>query len=341
MLLAEFWERIPSELVFRNIRVPAIQGKIDVFVGMRRTGKTYLTYQRILDLLKQGVSRTAVLYMNFEDDRLLPLDRAGLAALLEAFYRLHPENHDRICHFFLDEIQNVDGWPAVIRRFLDTRKVQITLTGSSGKLLSHEIATALRGRSIATEVWPMCIEEYLRMTSQNTARPASASPRAQDRWLAVLSGYIKTGGLPEVIRLGELDRRRVLQDYVSVVILKDIVERYRVKNEPLLRYFVKTLISQISKPLSLNKIGNALRSQGRKTGKNTLYQYLNYVRDCYLAFDVPIFSESARKRQSNPRKIYAIDTGLVCAQSIGASENLGRLFENLVFLDLRPCPRIS
>ena len=334
LILAEFWERSFSHLVHRPTRIGTIEGKVDVFIGMRRTGKTYLAYQRIQDLRKQGIPQSAILYLNFEDDRILPVDREGLASLLEDFYRLHPENHDRRCYLFLDEIQNVDEWPAVIRRFLDTRNVHITLTGSSAKLLSREIATSLRGRSIATEVWPMGFDEYLDATGQKAAR-SSASPRSHDFQLAALQSYLKTGGMPEVPNLQEFDRRRILQDYVSLVILKDLVERHKIKNEALLKYFVKILLTQVARPMSINKIAKDLKSQGRKTGKNTLYQYLEHIEDCFLAFSVPLFTESLRKQQTNPRKIYAIDTGMAYSQSLAHAGNLGRLFENLIFLDLK------
>ena len=128
---------------------------------MRRTGKTFMLFQEIRRLLADQVPIETILYLNFEDDRLLPMNKSELAKLLDAFYSLYPENHEKQCYLFLDEIQNVHDWPIVIRRFLDSKKVKIYLTGSSAKLLSKEIATSLRGRSIATEIWPYSFREYL------------------------------------------------------------------------------------------------------------------------------------------------------------------------------------
>ena len=127
---------------------------------MRRSGKTYFVFQHILALIKNGIPLSRILYINFEDDRLLPLYRQKLASLIEAFYTLYPENHELKCYLFLDEIQNVEDWPIVIRRFHDSKQVEIFLTGSSAKLLSKEIASNLRGRSLSTEIWPygfMCL----------------------------------------------------------------------------------------------------------------------------------------------------------------------------------------
>ena len=143
----------------REITLPSIPNKINVIIGMRRTGKTYFLLQEIKIFEIKRLSQ--VLYLNFEDDRLLPLTAPKLGELIDAFYSLHPENHDKTCYFILDEIQNVPQWEITIRHFLDTKKVNIKLTGSSAKLLSKEIATSLRGRSIATEMWPFSFKEYL------------------------------------------------------------------------------------------------------------------------------------------------------------------------------------
>ena len=335
-LLKEFQERMASDLhiVRRDTILPRLSGKIDAIIGMRRTGKTYLLLQQIQNLISSGVPPESIFYLNFEDDRLPPVTKGSLTHIVDAFYELYPENHRRECHFFLDEVQNTEDWPRVLRRLLDTRKVRITVTGSSAKLLSREIATSLRGRSLATEVWPFSFTESLKARSRVAPSPP-LSPRARDELRKDIETFLKTGGFPETTAVGEMDRRRIHQDYVSVVILKDIVERHKIKNEALLRYFIKMMITQIARPLSLNKIYNDLKSQGRVIGKNTLYQYLDFISDCFLAFSVPLFSESLRKQQSNLRKVYSIDSGLSFSHTLSTSENIGRLFEDLIYVDLR------
>ncbi len=154
ILLGEFYDRLRllSDLVVRDIELPVAPGKIKVIIGMRRSGKTYFVFQQILKLIAEGVDRNCILYINFEDDRLMPLDQEKLARLVDAFYELYPENHEKKCYLFFDEIQNVDNWPLVIRRLSDSKNLEIYLTGSSAKLLSKEIATSLRGRSLAIEM---------------------------------------------------------------------------------------------------------------------------------------------------------------------------------------------
>jgi predicted AAA+ superfamily ATPase len=130
-LLAEFWQKLHSigEIVPRDICFPNAPNKILVAIGVRRTGKTYLLYQKILTLLQEGVDPTAVLYLDFEDPRLLPLDQKKFAALVDGFYTLHPQNHDRKCYLFLDHLEQVEGWPLVVRRLHDTKQAQIFLAG--------------------------------------------------------------------------------------------------------------------------------------------------------------------------------------------------------------------
>ena len=147
--------------VRRECTFPEAKNIIKVAIGMRRSGKTTFLYQTINQLLESGIEKSQILMINFEDDRLLPMNAKKMGAFLDAFYTLYPENHDRDCYFFLDEVQNIPDWHLVVRRFFDSKNVQIYLTGSSAKLLSKEINTTLRGRSLATEIFPYSFGEYL------------------------------------------------------------------------------------------------------------------------------------------------------------------------------------
>lgn len=333
-LLLEYYDKLPIPLMRRDIKLHELIGKISVVIGMRRVGKTYLLHQKIQNLIDEGIDRTSIFYINLEDDRIPDLEKGVLASLIEGFYTLYPQNHHRHCLLFIDEVQNAPDWPRVLRRLLDTKDVSLYVTGSSSKLLSKEIATTLRGRSIATEVWPYDINEYAKIKSQ-TLPEGPMSPRMKDEYLVFLKEYLLSGGFPETVNYSELDAQRVHQDYVSVVILRDIIERHSIKNEALLRYLIKFMLTNTSKPISLNKIYNDLKSQGRPVGKNTLYEYFDHISDSYLSFLIPLYTESTRKQESNPRKIYAVDTGLAKSHILGISENMGRLFENLIYLDFR------
>lgn len=336
-LLEEFQEKIKlfNHSVPRDIKLPALDHKIKVAIGMRRVGKTYFLLQKIKEIISTTPSLlTKVLYLSFEDDRLLPLNAQKLGELIDSFYTLYPDNHNQLCYFIFDEIQNIPQWEIVIRRFFDTKKLDIYLTGSSAKLLSKEIATSLRGRSIATEIWPFSFKEYL-LAHQIPLPQVPLGKISTDRLLKSLNRYIHEGGFPETIGLDALDRNRILQDYVDVVIFRDIIERHNISNIFLIKYLIKTLIRQSGSPFSVNKFFNDLKSQGISVSKMTIHDYLSYIEDAYLVFAVPLYSESIRKTQTNPRKIYTIDSGLIYAYSSSATANLGHLFENLVYIELR------
>lgn len=337
ILLGEFHDKLSSlknNIITRDTQFPNVPNKIKVAIGMRRTGKTYFLYQNILNLLKEGIALTSILFINFEDDRLLPLDQQKLAKLIEAFYSLYPENHERKCFLFLDEIQNADGWPLVIRRFYDSKNVEIFLTGSSAKLLSKEIATSLRGRSLAIEIWPYSLKEYLR-AKKIILDKRLYDKKIQDNLMQIFSDYLSQGGFPEVQAYPPDVRQKTLQEYLDIVLYRDIIERHNVKNPALIKYMILSMIYNVAKPFSINKFYNDLRSQGYSIGKDLLYNYASYIEDAYLAFSINIYDPSIRKTYTNPKKLYAIDHGMMRALTLDYENDPGRLFENIIYLELR------
>lgn len=346
-LIAEFKDRLGliDGTVKREFAFPEIANKIKVAIGVRRAGKTFLCLQKIKQILESGVPFSRVLYINFEDDRLAPATQETLVNLLEAFYTLHPENHDQTCYLFLDEIQNVEDWPIVIRRFSDTRRVNIFLTGSSAKLLSKEIATSLRGRSIATEAWPFSFTEYL--TARQLKIPEhSTAKKSTDQMRGHLLNYLAEGGFPDTIGSPPNERMQILQELVDVVVFRDIIERHGITNITLIKYLIKTLINNIATKFSVHKFCNDLKSQGIHASKNTIHDYLSYIEDAFLIFGLPIYSDSLRKIQTSAKKIYVVDTGLHHAYATSyhtnTSErlkNYGRVFENFIYLTFRRLKR--
>jgi predicted AAA+ superfamily ATPase len=319
----------------RDAQFPIIPNKINVAIGMRRVGKTYFLLQEMQRLLHdENVPWERFLYLNFEDDRLLPCSQETLRQLLEGFYQLYPMNHHETCYLFLDEIQNVERWSLVIRRFFDTKKVKIYLSGSSAKLLSKEIATELRGRSIATEIWPYSFQEYL-LANKIEFTGTLLGQKNRDFLLDALRSYLFHGGFPETIALPKIQSRQILQDYVELVIMRDIVERYNIQNTTIIKYLIQTLLKNAACGFSINKFYNDAKSQGISSSRGLLYHYLDYLEDAYLIFSVSLFSESLRKIQSNPKKAYAIDPGLVKAYTLSLNDNYGHLFENIIFLDFK------
>lgn len=318
----------------RALKFAANEKFIHVAIGMRRAGKSSFLYQTINELLVSGVSKDQILMINFEDDRLLPMKAKEMGELLDAFYVHYPENHNRRCYLFLDEVQNVEDWQWVIRRYYDSKNVQLYLTGSSAKLLSTEIATSLRGRSLSMEVWPYSFKEYL-LAHKLDFPERPFGQRSQDIFRKYLFEYFSRGGFPGVQHLPDKEWRETLQGYVDTVVLRDIVERHNVVNVKLLQYLTTTLLKNAASPFSINKFYNDVKSQGFNISKNTLHHYLNYLEDTFLIAAVPFYSESLRVGQNQPKKIYAVDNGLINANSFSIKPLQNKFFENQVYLDLR------
>lgn len=333
-IINDFHERKLPVCTSREAVLPQITGKIDTVIGMRRTGKTYFLYQAMQEKLEQGIPKERLLYINFDDERLLPMLATDLHCITDIYYRLFPEFKMEKCYFFFDEIQNIPFWEHFVRRLLDTENVQMYLTGSSAKLLSKEIATTLRGRAMTTEIYPFSFYEMLRHENPEFTLPRHFGAQIRAFLSNRIRQFLVQGGFPETQNMDDHYRTRLLQEYVDVVILRDVIERYVVKNIQVLRMMSRQLLANPATLFSINKFYNNLRSQGISCTKSILYDYLDYLADAFLVFPVPIFSYSQRVQQTNPKKMYLIDTGLMNAFSHEPEQNLGHLLENFVYIEL-------
>jgi len=331
-IIKEFHEARLPELYGRKLTIPETQ-KVISLIGLRRAGKTFYFYQLINNLIEDGINPSQILYINFEDDRILPLNVKDLNTILEAYYELYPENTSETLYLFFDEIQNIDNWELFIRRVHDKKNARIYITGSSSKLLSKEIATSLRGRTLSYYLFPLSFEEFLRFR-QVTLNKDFEYTDARFRVKKLFSEYLGGGGFPEVVLEAEELKQDILRNYFEMFIYRDLVERFSIRNTSLLKSLVKFLITNIGTTFSVNSFYRTIRKD-MPVGKDTLMEYLSYLEDINLVYLVPIFSYSLKKQQVNPRKVYCIDNGLRNAVSFMFSKDEGRLAENLVFLELK------
>lgn len=333
-LVADSDERALPSLTVRRTSLPWLDGKADVVTGMRRVGKTYFTFQILEQRLAEKKPRASLLYVNFDDERLSDLRAAELGGLVDAFYRRAPAMRDVECTFVFDEIQVVPGWERFARRLIDSENLHLVLTGSSAKLLSKEIATSMRGRALTTELFPFSFGEALAYAGVDVppTRPGKKQRSVIEHRFDM---YLVAGGFPEAQRLDAHKRTQLLQEYLDVVILRDVVERHAVSNPVALRRFIRQLMNAPGGLVSIHRIYNDLRSQGASVSKDTLHEFLDHLVDAYLFLGVPIRTDSERVRQSNPRKIYAIDPGLANACTRRLTPDVGHLLETFVFLELR------
>jgi hypothetical protein len=324
--------RFPK-IVPRDMKVPLSSQKIIAITGPRRSGKTYFLLSLMQQLLSQGVSVKKFLYINFDDPRLLPCNAKDLEMILECYYELYPELEDKKNFIFFDEIQNVSDWEIGVRRIYDTRKFNIFLTGSSSKLLSKEIATHLRGRAISFEILPFSFKEVL---SAKGIKVDKHSVYSSQRFSIKkqLEAYFKTGGFPEVVLEKNMDLKiRILKEYLETMFFKDLIERYNVKNQALIRELIKYLSTNTASLFSLNAFYNWIK-QAYPVTKRTLINYVSFLEDIGLFFLVRKFSYSLKEQVRTPRKCYIIDNGFRTTYGFKFSEDRSKTLENTIFLEL-------
>ncbi len=330
-LIVDFIQRDIKGIMPRDYQIPLESKKIISLIGVRRSGKSSLLFDTI-NKLRQKTSPDNIIYINFEDDRLYPLELKHLDLILEGYFELYPHKTDEKIYLFLDEVQVVDGWERYVRRVYDSLDIAIYITGSSSKLLSSEIATSLRGRSITYEIFPFSFREYLGYKDIDINLHSTKSLGFIKHSLL---SYLMDGGFAETIDEDKMISRKILSDYLELVVYKDIVDRYNVKNRSLLKHLTKYCFTNIATLISFTKLYNEFKSQGFKLSKDTVFEYISHLEDAYALFGVPIYRNSVKDEQRNPKKIYAIDNGFKKIYDYAIGEDFSKLYENVVFLHLR------
>lgn len=328
-LIMDFIERPLEGVLERDLVLPVDIQKIVSLLGPRRAGKTHLLFALARQLRSQ-VSKEQIVYVNFEDDRLFPLVINELDELIQGYYELFPQHKQSTVYFLLDEVQVVEHWETFVRRVFDQENCRIYLTGSSSKLLSRELATALRGRTLPFEVFPLSFREFARFQGVD-ASPISSQGKAV--FTHAFNQYFQQGGFPELIQLPLAYHSRTIHEYIDLMVYRDLIERFHLRNPALIKYLLKYLLTNLANPLSFQKVYRDLQSQGHSLAKNTVYEYFSYLEEAFILFQVPRWSQSVRQQAINPVKIYGID--LAFKRQMTHGEDEGRLLENLVFLHLR------
>jgi predicted AAA+ superfamily ATPase len=335
MITRETWIRVIKDfqefelprLVTRDLKIEAnlpIKRAISI-IGPRRAGKTFFMFQIIGELLRNNIDKSRILYVNLESDLLIGCTIEDLRNMLNIFYEIYPENKKQKIYIFLDEVQNVPDWERFVRSVVDSEKIQVYISGSSSKLLSMEIATSLRGRTLPYYIYPFNFKEFLRAKGFKAEKYLSSSQKAM--LLNLLQKYMR-GSYPEVV-LFEMEREKILKEIFEVTVYRDIIERFKVKNIRALRLMVKGLVS--STYFSIHKFYNYLRSMGIKVSKNTLYNYVEYFSDSLVLYTLRKYSRSYKEVEQTIPKIYLVDNGLLIVNGV---ESTSRLMENLFFSEL-------
>lgn len=275
-----------------------------VLVGLRRSGKSYMLYQRIKGLIAAGHAREEMLYFNFEDDRLEALSLADLDIIKTCYEELFP--HRPI--FFLDEVQNVAGWEHFARRLAD-QKYSVYITGSNAKMLSNEIAGTLGGRYMVQTVYPYSFREYLTASGVLLTANWELSP-VKSEVVRNFDAYLHYGGLPELLQIPVSMRRAWLNNLYNKIFFGDILMRYSVRNTMALKVLVRKLAESVKQPCSYSRIANIVSSAGKKTRTETIIDYLDYLQEGCIIFPLENYAAKMAEKVSN-RKYYFTDNGIL------------------------------
>lgn len=337
-LIAGFQASLPVEVRPREFSIPVDSGKIITVPGVRRCGKSSLFLLAINQLIReQIVTKEQILFLNFDDERL-KMNADNLDEILQAYRELYPAISLKDVYMFFDEVQMADDWQPFVRRVYEQECRHIFLTGSSSRMLSSELATSLRGRTLQYEEFPLSFNEFCDFTGIDTNHYV---PESRAKLVNAFKVYLHGGGFPEVVLAAPLYKDRILQEYFFVMLYKDLVERYEIKNPEPIRYFIKRVMSNLTKPTSINRIYNELKSQGVSIGKNTLYDVIVQIESIYLFFSLTKYEPSLVKENTGDKKYYCIDNGLRSVLLNPQSEDNGKLLENVVFLHLQRNLRIQ
>lgn len=331
---------IPFPLKERDDRLPLHSGRIITIPGVRRCGKSCKMKIAINELANSGVSPQNILWIGFDDERLADMQVQDLNEVLEAYRELYPATPLSEVYMFFDEIQNIDGWESFVIRVFKNYCANIFISGSNAKMLSQEVATALRGWALEYKTYPLSFSEYCRFVDIPTEHlDEQQTTQLRLAW----DTYNQQGGFPEVALTHDaIWRDKQLQSYYNAMLFRDLVERHRIGNIGVLRYFIKRIMNNVTKPTSINGIYNDIRSQGLKVSKDELYLWADYLCESFMFIRVPRYTSSLVREEQGLKKYYFIDNGMRRNILLPHSQDDGKLLESNVFLHLcRSCGELD
>ena len=332
-IIALHQEELPLMLNERETKLPVDVGRIVTVTGIRRCGKSSLLGLVMNRLLENGVPRECILCIGFDDERFLSISTEDLDEILQAYREMFPNQSLKDVYMFFDEIQLVQGWELFVLRVYKNYCKNIYITGSTARMLSEEMASALRGWPDEYREYPLSFNEYLyfKGIKVNKFTEEGGAVLAD-----MFRSYCKEGGFPQVVLTEGLTRKtKLLQSYFNTMLFRDMVEHYHIgASSVIVRYFLKRVMNNLTKPTSVNNIYNELKSQGMKVSKDSLYTWLDYACNIYLFRRVPKYTKSLVKESMASSKFYMTDIGLRNAVLLSQSEDEGKALENIVYMML-------
>ncbi|RZB35345.1 MAG: uncharacterized protein SRB1_01113 [Desulfobacteraceae bacterium Eth-SRB1] len=330
-----FWSQDRRTGVYRKDYVEELYPQkklkeVSIVAGVRRAGKSTILLQVLRKLIDAGTPRENILYVNFEEPTFIPYLTVEFLLRIHDLYleRFNPRGRTYVV---LDEVQLVPGWERFVRGLYDRdEEIKFYITGSSSKLLSKEYGTSLTGRIVSNEVFPLSFQEFL-VFNKNEEMIKRSRGKGSPALRNLFNQYTRFGGFPQVVLTEEeKDKMQILKDYYTAVIEKDIIQRYQVRDIKKLKELCLNLYANTASHFS-----GYQAEKRQKISQPTANKFLEYASEVFLVQTTDCFSYSFTKQKANPYKVYAIDPGLYNAVSFRFSENIGRIFENIVYLTLR------
>jgi len=304
------------EFIEREITKEILKSKDSSFVkiisGVRRSGKS--------TLLKQLKEKFGGIYVNFDDERFVNFNNEDFQILYELSIELFKKNN----LFYFDEVQNISGWERFVRRICESGE-NVFVTGSNATMLSKELGTHLTGRYIMFKLYPFSFREYLTL---NKIKISKLTTKEKVKIKEQFSNYLVEGGLPEYL---ETKNTNYLRSLFESILYRDVMARYKLTNERVLKELIYFCANNISKEISFNSTKKIL-GVGSTT---TISDYFSYLENTYLIFLIPRYKYSLKKQIQSNKKLYLIDNALAKQLGFSFSENKGKLLENFVFIELK------
>jgi predicted AAA+ superfamily ATPase len=334
---------IPFDVIERDTKLPIDRKKIITIPGVRRCGKSTLMEIAINTLVEKGVPKEYILWLGFDDERLRSMTSEELDDVIASYMEMYPNIPIKDVYMFFDEIQLIKDWEYFILRVYKTYCKNIYVCGSNATMLSTELSSALRGYPLEYETYPLSFNEYCRFRGINT-NSYLEQDRAKLR--IAFEEYNQESAFPEIVlTTSQSDRLKLLHGYFDTMLLKDLVEHYKISNISVVRYFVKRIMANLTKPTSINAIYKDIKSQGLKVGKDDLYLWANYICDIFMFVRISKYDRSLIKEQKSLDKYYCIDNGIRGAVLLPQSNDNGKNLENTIFMQLNraklPSDKIS
>ena len=325
-----FWKKdldvgIKRDFYLKELEKIISSEQIIVITGARRSGKSFIMKRLAKEMIEKGVNKNQILMVNFEDPRFVELNTKLLQQIYEVYLEfLNPKGE---IYIFLDEVQEVKEWEKWARMMKDLKKAKIIVSGSNAKLLSRELATLLTGRHLDITVFPLSFKEFLDFNSLYIKDDLDLIAK-EIEVKSLLRKYLELGSFPRVAL--EKEKESLLLSYFDDALNKDLIKRYKIRKAEKLKSLMKFYLSNPSSLITFSSLEKSL-----KISADTIEKFSDYFETAYLVFFQKRFSFKIKEQEKSPRKTYVIDTGLANTIGFRFSQNLGKMAENLVYLELK------